>query len=92
MDTGDPKVAGLWLLLTLIALAGLLGVVVIMLLMRAWTRYDRRLRYGDEPTEPADIWSISGQRLTDKLDQETPPPGEPPDSPDTPDSPELPRE
>lgn len=54
------------LLMTMLVLAGGLGLIIVILLMGAWRRHlqrQRRPAEGSRSAPPPDIWQVSGQRL-----------------------------
>ena len=57
-------------LLVLIALLGVVGVMLVLLLSIAWRRFNRRTAPPPVPATEQDIWQESAHRLTQRMDDE----------------------
>lgn len=59
-DNVKPRILAAVLLTSLL---GLIGIVMIILLLRSWRRYNDRLRAERSVTDSNDIWSTAAQRM-----------------------------
>jgi hypothetical protein len=80
VDPDRQKLEG-YAALILILLIGLLGIILILWLLRAWKRHQDRLlrREPRVPDDMPDMWRAGGERLTAKLSPYPRPGGHPPD-------------
>lgn len=71
-----PNITG-FMLIALVVFLGVLAILIIILVIAAWRRYNNRQPPTRAPQPYQDIWKIGGERLIARMDQSPPPPDSP---------------